>query len=229
MTSAFATIANGGRRIEPTLIDRIQDRYGNTVYTHDQRLCDGCVAEEWEGQNEPLIIDNREQVLDPMTAYQITSMLEGVVRRGTGTGASGLGRPVAGKTGTSSDYKDAWFVGFTPELAVGVYVGYDTPRSMGRQATGGGLAVPIFTAFMRDALEGQPPTPFNIPGGMHQVWIDPGTGVQAIAGQEAILEAFKPGTGPNLVTSVIGVDSTAFMNIQDGTNIDPDAGRGGLF
>jgi penicillin-binding protein 1A len=228
MTAAFATIANGGRRIEPTLIDRIQDRYGATVYTHDQRLCDGCTAEEWTGQNEPLIIDNREQVLDPMTAFQITSMLEGVVQRGTGTGANRLGRPVAGKTGTSSDYKDAWFVGFTPELAVGVYVGYDTPRSMGRQATGGGFAVPIFTDFMAAALEGHPPTPFNMPSGMHQVWIDPSSGVQAVAGQEAILEAFKPGTNPNLVTSVIGVDSNAFLNIEGG-DVDANAGRGGLF
>ncbi|RYG93750.1 MAG: penicillin-binding protein, partial [Alphaproteobacteria bacterium] len=108
MTAAYATIANGGRRITPTLIDRIQDRYGKTVYRHDERVCDGCVADGWHQQPEPLIIDNREQVLDPMTAYQITSMMEGVVQRGTGTGAKSLGRPVAGKTGTSNDYKDAW-------------------------------------------------------------------------------------------------------------------------
>jgi len=231
MTAAFATMANGGRRITPTLIDRIQDRYGKTVYRHDERICDGCATTEWAQQAEPLIIDNREQVLDPMTAYQITSMMEGVVQRGTGTGAKRLGRPVAGKTGTSSDYKDAWFVGFTPELAVGVYIGYDQPRNMGKQATGGELAVPIFTEFMENALKGKPPTPFNMPAGMAQVWIDPATGVKANGGEAAIYEAFKPGTGPNLITSVIGVDSNAFMNIEAGGQNGQDVtqGRGGLF
>jgi penicillin-binding protein 1A len=232
MTAAYATIANGGRRITPTLIDRIQDRYGKTVYRHDERLCDGCAAETWARQPEPLIIDNREQVLDPMTAYQITSMMEGVVQRGTGTAARRLSRPVAGKTGTSNDYKDAWFIGFTPEIAVGVYVGYDRPRNMGRQATGGELAVPIFTAFLERALAGRPPTPFNMPAGMAQVWIDPATGVKAMGGEAAIYEAFKPGTGPNLITSVIGVDSNAFINIESGGAVsgsDVTLGRGGLF
>ena len=228
MTSAFATIANGGRRIVPTLIDRVQDRFGHTIFKHDERVCDGCNVQKWENQPDPLIIDNREQVLDPMTAYQITSMMEGVVQRGTARSVRALGRPVAGKTGTSSDYKDAWFIGFTPQLAVGVYVGYDQPKSMGRSATGGGLAAPIFTAFMKEALVGSPPTPFTMPAGMTQVWIDPSTGVRATAGGEAILEAFKPGTGPNLVTSVIGVNSDAFLNIESG-NVDFNAGRGGLF
>jgi len=215
----------------PTLIDRIQDRYGKTIYRHDERVCDGCVADTWQHQGEPLIIDNREQVLDPMTAYQITSMMEGVVQRGTGTFARSLNRPVAGKTGTSNDYKDAWFIGFTPELAAGIYVGFDTPKNMGKQATGGEMAVPIFTEFMADALKGEPPTPFNMPAGMTQVWIDPATGVKANAGDTAIAEAFKPGTGPNLVTSVIGVDSSAFSNIEQGQNPSEDVtlGRGGLF
>ena len=150
-----------------------------------------------------------------MTAYQITSMMEGVVQRGTGTAARSLNRPVAGKTGTSNDYKDAWFIGFTPELTVGVYIGYDKPRSMGNAATGGGLAVPIFTSFMSKALKGKPPTPFNMPSGMTQIWIDPATGVKANAGEAAIAEAFKPGTGPNLITSVIGVDSAAFQRLED--------------
>lgn len=214
MTAAYATIANGGRRIVPTLIDRIQDRYGATVYRHDQRVCEGCVAEDWHGQGEPRILDNRQQVLDPMTAYQITSMMEGVVQRGTGTAARALNRPVAGKTGTTNDYKDAWFVGFTPELAVGVYVGYDQPRSMGSASTGGGLAVPIFTEFMAKALAGRPATPFNVPSGMTTAWISPSTGVKAFEGEAAIQEAFKPGTGPNLMTSVIGVDVNAFDAIQ---------------
>ena len=216
MTAAYATIANGGRRIVPTLIDRIQDRYGKTIYKHDDRVCDGCSADQWANQPEPLIIDNRPQVLDPMTAYQITSMMEGVVQRGTGTHAKVLNRPVAGKTGTSNDYKDAWFIGFTPELVVGIYLGFDTPKSMGKQATGGEMAVPIFTDFMMDAMKGKPPTPFNMPSGMTAVWIDPATGIKATGGESAIYEAFKPGTGPNLVTSVIGVDSSAFQNIEGG-------------
>jgi penicillin-binding protein 1A len=150
-----------------------------------------------------------------MTAYQITSMMEGVVQRGTGTYAKRLNRPVAGKTGTTSDSRDVWFIGFTPGLVTGVYLGYDKPRSLGREATGGGLAVPVFTEFMQDALKGKPPTPFNMPSGMTQIWIDPATGVKANAGETAIAEAFKPGTGPNLVTSVIGVNSNAFNGLQD--------------
>jgi penicillin-binding protein 1A len=206
MTSAYATIANGGRKIVPTLIDRIQDRYGNTVYRHDQRICEGCAAQEWQRQGEPRIVDTRQQVLDPMTAYQITSMMEGVVQRGTGTAARALNRPVAGKTGTTNDYKDAWFVGFTPELAVGIYIGYDRPRSMGNASTGGGMAVPIFTNFMAKAMAGRSPTPFNVPSGMKTAWINPSTGVEAFEGESGIQEAFKPGSGPNLRTSVIGID-----------------------
>jgi penicillin-binding protein 1A len=206
MTAAYATIANGGRRIVPTLIDRIQDRYGKTVYRHDQRVCEGCNATQWVNQPEPLIVDNRPQVLDPMTAYQITSMMEGVVQRGTGTYARRLDRPVAGKTGTSSDFKDAWFVGFTPQLVTGVYIGFDRPRNMGNARTGGALAVPVFTEFMQAALQGQPPTPFNMPAGMNDLWIDRQTGLEVQQGQQdAILEAFKPGTGPNLPTSMIGL------------------------
>ncbi|MBE7731521.1 penicillin-binding protein 1A [Devosia faecipullorum] len=214
MTAAYATIANGGRKIVPTLIDRIQDRYGKTVYRHDERVCEGCQATDWHGQGEPRILDNRPQVLDPMTAYQITSMMEGVVQRGTGTAARALNRPVAGKTGTTNDYKDAWFVGFTPELAVGVYVGYDQPRSMGSASTGGGMAVPIFTNFMAKALQGKPATPFNTPSGMTTAWINPDSGVKVFEGQSGIREAFKPGTGPNLMTSVIGVDIAAYDAYQ---------------
>ncbi|WP_375451036.1 penicillin-binding protein 1A [uncultured Devosia sp.] len=210
MTAAYATIANGGRKIVPTLIDRVQDRYGATVYKHDQRVCTGCSATNWEGQGEPVITDNREQVLDPMTAYQITSMMEGVVQRGTGTGAKVLNRPVAGKTGTTNDYKDAWFVGFTPELVVGVYLGYDTPRSMGT-VTGGSYPVQVFTEFMGNALKGQPATPFNMPAGMTADWINSASGVEAVDGDRAVLEAFKPGTGPNLATSVIGVDGGGYV------------------
>ena len=246
MTAAYATIANGGRKITPTLIDRIQDRYGKTVYRHDERICDGCNVTAWENQREPLIIDNRPQVLDPMTDYQITSMMEGVVQRGTGTYAKRLNRPVAGKTGTSSDFKDAWFIGFTPQLVCGVYIGFDKPRNMGNAQTGGALAVPVFTEFMQAALQGQPPAPFNMPAGMATDWVDPNTGVAAQQGQAAILEAFKPGTGPNLPESVIGVGYPDPQQTVDDTGAPPPGiqdmqvpprrtlqdlfrGRGGLF
>ena len=135
MVTAYGMFDNGGRRIKPTLIDRIQDRYGHTVYRHDERECIGCDAKKWENQPEPSLIDRREQVLDPMTAYQITSIMEGVVLRGTAAGAGfqkEVGKPVAGKTGTTNDEKDAWFIGYTPDLVVGVYMGYDKPRHLGR-------------------------------------------------------------------------------------------------
>jgi penicillin-binding protein 1A len=140
MVTAYGMFDNGGRRIKPTLIDRIQDRYGHTVYKHDERECIGCDAKKWENQPEPSLVDRRQQVLDPMTAYQITSMMEGVVQRGTATVVRDVGRPVAGKTGTTNDEKDAWFIGFTPDIVVGVYMGYDKPRHIGRGATGGHLA-----------------------------------------------------------------------------------------
>ncbi len=232
MTAAYATIANGGRQVTPTLIDRVQDRYGATIYRHDQRLCEGCNATQWTGQAEPTLIDNRPSIIDPMTAYQITSMMEGVVQRGTGTFAKALNRPVAGKTGTSSDFKDAWFIGFTPQLVTGVYIGFDRPRNMGNAKTGGALAVPVFTEFMQAALKGQPPTPFDMPAGMDAEWIDETTGMTATQGdQQAILEAFRPGTGPNLPTSMIGLggDNGTDQNLQDAQQQAPgDYGDPGL-
>ncbi|TIO33229.1 MAG: penicillin-binding protein 1A, partial [Mesorhizobium sp.] len=137
MVSAYSIMANGGKSIKPSLIDRIQDRYGKTVFKQDERGCEGCNAAEWKNQPEPELVDNSEQVLDPMTAYQITSMMEGVVQRGTGATIAELGRHIAGKTGTTNDEKDAWFIGFTPNLVVGLYMGYDTPRGLGKGATGG--------------------------------------------------------------------------------------------
>jgi penicillin-binding protein 1A len=144
MVSAYAVMANGGKQIKPSLIDRIQDRYGKTIFRHDERVCDNCNAQEWTGQAEPELVDNAEQVLDPMTAFQITSMMEGVVKRGTAYVIHDLGYPIAGKTGTTNEEKDAWFIGFTPDLVVGLYMGYDTPKPMGHGSTGGGLAAPVF-------------------------------------------------------------------------------------
>src|SRR4029078_9286405 len=140
MVTAYSMFDNGGKRIIPTFIDRIQDRYGRTVYKHDQRECKECKADNWKNQSEPSLIDRREQVIDPMTAYQITSIMEGVVQRGTATVVRSVGKPIAGKTGPTNDEKDAWFVGYSPDLAVGVYMGYDKPKHIGRGATRGELA-----------------------------------------------------------------------------------------
>ena len=208
MVTAYAMFDNGGRRIKPTLIDRIQDRYGHTVYRHDERECIGCDAKKWANQPEPSLIDRREQVLDPMTAYQITSMMEGVVLRGTAAGAGfqkEVGKPVAGKTGTTNDEKDAWFIGFTPDIVVGVYMGYDKPRHLGRGATGGHLAAPIVKDFMKVALADKPAVPFRVPPGIKLIRVDLKTGLRAGPGSEkVILEAFKPGTAPPDNYSVVG-------------------------
>ena len=205
MTTAFSMLANGGKKIKATLIDRIQDRYGRTVFKHDQRVCTGCVSDSWNNQPEPELLDVREEVINPYTAYQITSMMEGVVQRGTGKALKAIGKPVAGKTGTSNDERDAWFIGFTPDLAVGVYIGYDRPRGMGKGATGGQLAAPVVAHFMKLALKGKPATPFRVPAGIELIPIDPNTGQRAAYGDEnVILEAFKPGEQPPDEAIVIG-------------------------
>ena len=206
MVGAYAMFDNGGRKIQPTLIDRIQDRYGRTIYRHDGRECRGCEVAKWENQNEPTLVDKRDRVLDPMTAYQITSMMEGVVQRGTATVVKEVGKPIAGKTGTTNDEKDAWFIGFSPDLVVGVYVGYDKPRHLGHGMTGGLLAAPIVRDFMKVALADKPAVPFRVPAGIKLIRIDPRTGLRAGPGdQRVILEAFKPGTAPPDNYSVIGV------------------------
>ena len=195
MTAAYSMFANGGRRIRPTLIDRIQDRWGATIFRHDQRICQGCEAEKWASQPEPRLIDKREQVLDPLTAYQMTSIMEGVVQRGTAQVLKSVGKRLAGKTGTTNEAKDVWFVGFAPDLAVGVYMGYDRPRSLGNSATSGRYAAPIFRDFMVQALKGKPDVPFRVPPGIKLVSVDPRSGTRSSDGG-SILEAFKPGTGP---------------------------------
>lgn len=205
MVSAYSVIANGGHSITPSLIDRIQDRYGKTIYKHDQRVCEGCNVNAWSDQAEPTVIDNRDQVLDAMTAYQITSMMEGVVQRGTAARLNYLKRHIAGKTGTTNDSKDAWFIGFTPDLVVGVFIGYDKPASLGFGGTGSGLAAPIFGNFMAGALKGKPDIAFKMPEGMVQYSINRKTGMRAALGDtNVIVEAFKPGTGPADMYQVIG-------------------------
>jgi penicillin-binding protein 1A len=235
LVSAYAVLANGGRAVRPTLIDRIQDRFGETIFKYEDRTCDGCSAAEWSGQPEPTITDNRAQVLDPMTAYQITSMLEGVVQRGTATVVQAVGKPIAGKTGTTNEYYDAWFVGYSPDLVVGVYLGYDKPRTMGSGNTGGVIAAPIFTEFMKVALADRPPVPFRVPPGLTLTPIDRRTGLRASVeagdGAPVILEGFKPGTAPPDTYSIIGYTDSMGRPLT----VEPEAdravvsGTGGLY
>jgi penicillin-binding protein 1A len=235
MVTAYSMFDNGGKRVKPTLIDRIQDRYGHTIYKHDTRECRGCDAPEgWKNQPEPQLIDHREQVLDSMTAYQITSMMEGVVQAGTATVMRDVGKPIAGKTGTTNDQKDAWFIGFSPDLVVGVYIGYDKPRNLGRTATGGHLAAPIARDFMKIALADKPATPFRIPAGIKLVRVDAKTGMRAGPGDtgKTILEAFKPGTAPPDNYSVIGVADSDGRQPQAPPDADRSLfqpGTGGLY
>jgi len=220
MTAAFGMLANGGKRIEATLIDRIQDRRGKTIFRHDGRVCAECVASEWRGQPEPVLPDGRAQIIDPHTAYQITSMLEGVVQRGTATKVKAVGKPIAGKTGTTNEERDAWFVGYSPDLVVGVFIGFDTPKPMGRGSTGGGLAAPVFTEFMQHALAKTPAIPFRMPPGINLIPINAKTGQMAQLGDEdVILESFKPGEGPPRDMFIIGAE-TAWYGEEEFGEVD---------
>ena len=193
ITAAYSIFVNGGKRVEPVVIDRVQDRTGKTIYKRDERICLTCNPQQWLEQPEPQLADMREQVVDPRTAYQITSILEGVVRRGTGSAVRrASNKPLAGKTGTTNDYKDAWFVGFAPDLAAGVYVGFDMPQTLGRREAGGTVAAPIFADFMVEALKETPGIPFRVPSGIRLERINAKTGKPATAiDRNVILEAFK--------------------------------------
>lgn len=199
LTAAYGMIVNGGRKITPSFIDRVQDRYGKTVERTDLRSCAGCgPLVRWESQMTPDIPDPREQVGDPRTAYQMVSILEGVIQRGTARALADLDRPLAGKTGTTNDSKDAWFIGFTPDLVTGVYIGYDNPKSLGAKETGASLAVPVFREFMSEALKDTPPVPFRIPPGVRMVQVNARTGYPTYPGDsDAIWEPFLAGTEPS--------------------------------
>jgi penicillin-binding protein 1A len=235
MVAAYAELANGGKQVHATLIDRIQDRWGRTIWRHDNRECTGCKADKWQGQPEPVLADDRKQILDPHTAYQMTSIMEGVVQRGTATVIKKYipNVPVAGKTGTTNEEKDAWFIGYTPDLVVGVFVGYDTPRPMGKGMTGGHVAAPIFGEFMKMALADRKAVPFRIPPGIKLVRVSLRTGMRA-QGTEAdsVLEAFKPYEEPDDPYSIVGFTNESggfFMGDQQDAPRSLSSGRGGLW
>jgi penicillin-binding protein 1A len=200
MVAAYAMFANGGERVEPTLVDRIQDRYGDTVYRHDRRTCDDCgrFAALPAGLG-PRIVSDRERVMDPVTAYQLTSMMTGVVERGTASRTVNLPVPVAGKTGTTNDAKDVWFVGFSSSIAAGCYIGHDQPRSLGSSASGGGLCGPVFNAFMREAIAKYGGGAFAVPEGGYFAKIDRYTGRRlsdGASGEHVVAEFFREGADP---------------------------------
>jgi len=202
LVGAYASLVNGGKLVEPTILDRVQDRSGKTILKHDLRDCPGCVitADDIAASEmlvEPKLPDARPQVLDPVTAYQMVSILEGAVQRGTGVRLRSLGKTMGGKTGTTNEMKDAWFMGFSPDLVVGVYTGFDTPSTLGKGEAGSRVALPIFKRFMEKALENVSNAPFRIPDGVSLVWVDAKTGeIARPDAPGAILEAFRPGTEP---------------------------------
>jgi penicillin-binding protein 1A len=179
MVAAYAMFANGGLRVEPTLVDRVQDRYGRTIYRHDQRGCEGCSGDDLRDAAQPLVHSNAERIMDAITAYQITSMLQGAVARGTSASSVGqLGLNLAGKTGTTNEAKDVWYIGYSPRIVAGCYMGYDTPRPLGESAFGGTLCAPIFVEFIEEAMAEQGPVSWDVPPGGHFIKIDRHTGVR---------------------------------------------------
>jgi penicillin-binding protein 1A len=204
MTNAFAMLANGGKELKPTLIDYIQDRSGKVIYRADTRPCDGCNVPDWDGRPMPRPPLRTKQLLDPMTAYQMVHILEGVVQRGTAQTLRELGRPMFGKTGTSTGPTNVWFIGGTPEIVAGVYMGFDQPRPMGGYAQGGTLAAPIFKQFAQVVFKDMPIVPFRAPQGIRMVRIDRRSGKKVFGTwpdtkdprAAVIWEAFKPESEP---------------------------------
>jgi penicillin-binding protein 1A len=234
LTTAYAMLANGGKRIIPTLIDRVQNRKGETIFRADQRACPECSEAFWDEQPVPVLPDTREQVADPGSDFQIVTMMQGVVQRGTGIAVKAVGKPIAGKTGTTNDFRDAWFIGFTPDLVAGVYIGYDDPDSLGDDETGGHIAAPVFRDFMMAALRGAPATAFHTPPGIRLYRVG-----AAGHGEGGIYEGYKPGTEPGAhrYTGSQGPPEEIPMRshvegrplTRDTTGAVPATGTGGLY
>jgi len=199
MVAAYAMFANGGERVEPTLVDRVQDRYGKTIYRHDQRECTDCLDPSVPESRGPRIVTNRERVMDAITAYQLTSMMEGVVTRGTASSQINLPVPVAGKTGTTNEAKDVWFVGFTSNIVAGCYIGHDRPRPLGPGTYGGTTCGPVFQEFMKEAIKKYGGGKFRVPPGGHFIKIDRYTGARLdndSSGGNVVAEYFRDGEEP---------------------------------
>ena len=212
MTSAYATIANEGRKIVPHFVELVKDRNGKILYRRDDRYCENCkVPDSYLEDSEPpqVPLKLERMITDEASAYQITSMMAGAIERGTGQAAKKLGKIIAGKTGTTNDSKDTWFVGFTPRIIVGTYIGYDSPKDMGKRDTGSTVALPVFINFMEQVYTDIPSLEFKVPESIRLVPIDPRTGTN-MSGKGSILEAFKINDAPSNVDIIRGFnDSTS--------------------
>ncbi|MFN3954925.1 MAG: penicillin-binding protein 1A [Pararhodobacter sp.] len=216
MVAAYAMFANGGERVEPTLVDRVQDRWGRTVYRHDQRRCVECAEPALPAGQAPWIASERARVMDPITAYQLTSMMEGVVQRGTASRIN-LPVPIAGKTGTTNDSRDVWFIGYSSNVVAGCYIGYDRPRPLGRGASGGGMCGPVFEEFMRDAIREFGGARFAVPPGGRFIRIDRHSGARLsddASGPHVVAEYFRDGAEP-----VFGIDALIDGGFAMGMNL----------
>lgn len=220
MATAYAMMVNGGKRITPAMIEKIQDRDGKTIYRRDKRSCDNCAIKKDEALQQeklpdlamPVLFENRETVTDSATAYQITSMLQGVIDRGTAAKARSIGKVIGGKTGTTNNSIDSWFVGFSPDLVMAVYIGFDTPKSLGSAETGASVSLPIFIDFMSSALQNTPSTPFRVPGSVKLVKIDRQTGkypTPETPKNRVFFEAFKVEDGLNNLNDDIADENSA--------------------
>jgi penicillin-binding protein 1A len=201
ITNAYATLVNNGAKTTPALIERVQDRYGKTIFKRDERKCKECKnpSANLDDPVVPEVPEDLKYVVEPQTAYQLVSILQGVVERGTATRARALGRPLGGKTGTTNNSMDTWFIGFSPDLVVGTYVGYDRPKNLGKKETGASVALPIFIRFMKDALKDVPPKPFKMPTGIKLARIDIETGLPADETSDpnkVIMEVFRNDNDP---------------------------------
>ncbi len=233
MVAAYAMFANGGERVIPTLVDRVQDRWGKTIYRHDRRSCEDCKLASLGTDLAPFISNNRERVMDAVTAYQLTSMMRGVVQRGTAAGYVKLDAPVAGKTGTTNGAKDVWFVGFTPEIVAGCYMGMDLPRPLGRGSYGGSMCGPVFTKFMKKALEMYGHGQFKVPQDAVFVKIDRYSGERLpddSSGKNVVAELFRAGEEPmfgalSIIDGGFAMGSNLPLFGEDETDVQEDTGQ----
>jgi len=221
MVAAYAMFANGGERVEPTMVDRVQDRFGETVYRHDPRECYECAYDSLPLGRAPMIVSNRERVMDAFTAYQLTSMMQGVVERGTAKWTVNLPVPTAGKTGTTNEAKDVWFVGFTSNIAAGCYIGHDLPKPLGKGSSGGGMCGPVFNEFMEFATQKFGGGDFKVPEGGQFINIDRFTGSRLpedVEGDNVVAEYFRDGQEPVFGIAYDG----GFVMGSDFDIIDPE-------
>ena len=234
LTNAYAQLFNAGRAAEPSLIDMVQDRNGKVIWRRDTRKCDGCNRPDWQGESMPRPGGVPKQAIDARTAFQIVHLMEGVVQRGTAIRLRAMDRPLAGKTGTTSGPTNVWFVGGTPDLVAGLYLGYDKPRSLGGYAQGGTIAVPIWEQFGKVVLADAPKLPFVIPPGIRMVKIDRRSGKRVFAGtpstekQAAVIwEAFKPESEPRRTGAVAKIDPDARRKVR--SDADFLQNEGGIY